>query len=231
MPEFRIDSGLPVYPAGLTDADAGLMLPVYRAINSMAQQLSALTGSVQYTQGDMTSLGPYTGLRDGSLNRVFVQAGETLVYGHIVNLYVDGGILKARKADALLLRPAHGIVDAPAGIAADSKGEIILMHGRGAGMAGTTLGTTYYLSTGGTVQSTAPNVDGVLNQVVGVGLDTGGIFLAIMPIARIMTNFAVTTSSVTDASGTTTTYTARIQFANGAVVDVVTGEKFVPAAP
>lgn len=184
MPQFQIDSGLPVYPSGLTDEDAGLVLPMYRAINSIAQQLSTLTGSVQYSNTELGQLDPFIGLQSQRTNKITCTAAENLAFGNIVNLYVAGGIIKARKADALFRRPAHGIVDNPAGMAAGSTGQIVWMSGRGAGMAGTIFGATYYLSTGGTVQLMPPTVEGVLVQVVGVGLDAGGIWLDIEPISR-----------------------------------------------
>lgn len=118
MPQFQIDSGLPVYPSGLTDEDAGLVLPMYRAINSIAQQLSTLTGSVQYSNTELGQLDPFIGLQSQRTNKITCTAAENLAFGNIVNLYVDGGVIKARKADALFLRPAHGIVDNPAGMAA-----------------------------------------------------------------------------------------------------------------
>ena len=147
-------------------------------------------------------------MQSSRTNKITATAGENLVYGNIVNLYVDGGIIKARKADALFLRPAHGIVDNPAGMAAGSTGQIVFMSGRGGGMAGTILGATYYLSTGGTVQLSAPTVDGVLTQVVGVGLDAGGIWLNIIPVSRVVIDI--------DISGYSDTPLFKVRYSDGA---------------
>ena len=217
MPQFQIDSGLPVYPAGLTDEDAGLVLPVYRAVNSIAQQLSTLTGSVQYSSTELGQLDPFIGLQSSRTNKITATAGENLVYGNIVNLYVDGGIIKARKADALLLQPAHGIVDNPAGMAAGSTGQIVFMSGRGGGMAGTILGATYYLSTGGTVQLSAPTVDGVLTQVVGIGLDAGGIWLNIIPVSRVVIDI----EEVVTTAGYIESYFLHTRYADGAYENIL----------
>lgn len=216
MPQFQIDSGLPVYPSGLTDEDAGLVLPMYRAINSIAQQLSTLTGSVQYSNTELGQLDPFIGLQSQRTNKITCTAAENLAFGNIVNLYVDGGIIKARKADALFLRPAHGIVDNPAGMATGATGQIVWMTGRGAGMAGTLFGATYYLSTGGTVQLMPPTVEGVLVQVVGVGLDAGGIWLDIEPISRKV----VDVSEYVSTSGYIDSYYLRTLYADGAYEDV-----------
>ncbi len=39
MPEYFISSGLPSYPSGLSDKEAALVMPLYRAIGTLAQQL------------------------------------------------------------------------------------------------------------------------------------------------------------------------------------------------
>ncbi len=48
MPEYLLSSGLPSYPAGLNDKDTALVLPVYRAVNNLANKVSAVTGQQQF---------------------------------------------------------------------------------------------------------------------------------------------------------------------------------------
>lgn len=217
MPEWLIDSGLPMYPSGLSDEDANLVAPLYRAINAVAQQASAVTGSVQYSSQDIANLDPFTSLRSDKTSKLFVKASENLVYGHVVNLHVVSGELSARRADALLGYPAHGVVDEPAGIPSGQSGQIVFMTGRAAGLAGTVLGASYFLSTGGTVQSTPPTVDGVLVQTVGVGLDAGGIMLAIQPLQKVCTGVRLL-GTIPPAAGMDAIM--RHQFSDGSVVDI-----------
>lgn len=177
MPEFNISSGLPSYPAGLTDKDAALVLPLYRAVNSLSQQLSVQSGNVQYSGPEMASIDQFAKFTTQNTRKVFVQATEALGYGNVLNLYLSGSTLSARKADAATLtKPAHAILDIPTGLAAGEYGEVIFMEGRTRGISGSVLLAPYYLSTAGTVQLAAPVATGVINQVVGYGLGSAGFY-------------------------------------------------------
>ena len=182
MPEFFISTGLPSYPANLSDKDAGLVLPLYKAINTLAQQLSFVTGNVQYSTGEQTNLNPFTKLINEREQKIFVKAGEALSYGNVVTLSIVSGSLVANKADATnLAKPGHAIIDDPAGIALNDYGEAVFMTGRTAGITGSTLGTVYYLSTAGQVQAARPHGPGILTQVIGYGLGSAGFYAAIEP--------------------------------------------------
>lgn len=179
MPTSSISSGLPSTPAGLSDKDAALVMPLYRAINSLAQQLAAQSGSVQYTAAEQADVSQFTKFTSQRTRKLFVQAAEDLAFGMLVSLSVSGGKIVAHKADALTLtRPAHAIVDVPTGIATGQFGETIFMQGLSTGVTGTSFGTAYYLSTAGAVQSSMPTATGVLTQLVGIGLGSAGFYFA-----------------------------------------------------
>lgn len=185
MPKYGVSAGLPDTPTGLEDKDYGLVAPLYRALNSIAQYVSAATGNVQYESAEMAQADQLTKLLDSKLQRVFVQAAVQLNYGVAVALSISGGKLVGNLADATILsRPALGFCDTPGGIAAGAYGEIVFMQGRTLGVAGTVLGSAYYLSTAGNIQLTPPVSTGVLAQVVGVGLGNQGFYVNIEPVGR-----------------------------------------------
>ena len=185
MPQHLISVGLPALPSGLKDKEASLISPLYRAVTALAQQVSLNTGNVQYSGAELLTLDQFTGLIDFREQRIYVKALEAIPYGGIVSLVMSGGRVSAWLADATVLtKPAHGICDQLSGIALGSYGAVTFMRGKSAGIAGTTMGATYYLSTAGTIQATSPTVDGVLNQVVGIGLAGAGIYLNIEPVGQ-----------------------------------------------
>lgn len=185
MPKYGVSAGLPDTPAGLSDEQYGLVAPLYRAINSLAQYISSSTGNIQYEPAEMAQADQLAKQLDNKFTRVFVQAAVTLAYGKAVTVYISGGKLVADLADATdLSKPAVGFVDTPGGITAGGFGEIIYMQGRTAGVSGTTFGAVYYLSTAGNVQSTPPVSTGVINQKVGVGMGSAGLYVNIETIGR-----------------------------------------------
>jgi hypothetical protein len=209
MPKYNIASGLPDLPVGLNDKDAALVGSLYRAVNSLAQQLSILTGSVQYTNSEQSQIDQFGGLTDSRQQKVYVKALEALAYGSLLTITVDGGKLAASLATATdLTKPAHAICDVPGGIAIGSYGVALFMSGRTAAVAGTAIGATYYLSTAGAMQITAPTADGVLNQVVAVGLGSAGIYL----------NIEQTGKRVCQVYKTTAT-NMRVQYTDGSFTD------------
>lgn len=185
MPEFNISSGLPSYPSGLSDKEAALVLPLYRAINSLTSQLAVQSGNVQFSGTEQASVDQFTKFTSQRTRKIFVQAGEALSFGNLVTLSISGGKIVAHKADATVLtKPAHAIIDTTTGIASGSYGEAIFMQGKSSGVTGTSFGTAYYLSTAGQVQSTPPVATGVLNQRVGMGLGSAGFYFDAEIIGR-----------------------------------------------
>lgn len=208
MPLFGISSGLPDLPAGMDDKDFSKFAPIYRAVNSLAQQLSYNVGDMQFKQDEIADVDQLTLLSSHRQQKIIVKAAEDLSYGHALHFRVVSGKVVAYKASATdLTKPCHGMCDSPTGIAIDTFGEAIFMNGKCSGVAGTTFGAAYYLSTGGSVQVTPPVATGVINQIVGIGLGSAGLYLNVEPIGRrpvLVYKFNATTLRVLYSDGTFT---------------------------
>lgn len=102
----------------------------------------------------------------GADSRV-VATSENLAAGDLVNLWDDGGTLKARKADATAAgKEAHGFTEAAVTSPANAT---VIFDGTIAGLSGLTIGAKYFLATtGGAITTTAPSTVGNVIQPVGV---------------------------------------------------------------
>lgn len=179
MPQYGITSGLPQLPV-TDDKLFPYLLPIYNAINALAKPIAELKGQVEYAQSEISQRNQIFALQSQFQNRLFVKALVTLPYGTMVNVVLDSGKLAGRLADATdTTKPAHGVVANPQGINAGQFGEVTMMQGHTFGIAGTTIGAFYWLSTAGLVQNTPPGTPGNLIQGVGVGLGSAGFYLSI----------------------------------------------------
>jgi len=181
MPDYNITTGLPQVPAATADKEFNIVLPLYNAVNYLAQRLSVAAGLTGFTQAELSSLNQLGNIQSQNHRRVFAKAvGSSLSYGKIVNLYLSGGKIAAQYADATNnTKPAHGIVNQPQGIVNGEFGEVVVVEGYSMGIAGTTFGLYYYLSTNGDVQSTRPAAAGSIVQPCGFGLGSSGFYLHI----------------------------------------------------
>jgi len=100
---------------------------------------------------------------DASLYQTAI-AAVVLTAGDFVNIYNDGGTLKARLADCSLNRPADGYVLAGYGIGATAT---VYLEGHNTSLAGLTIGDMLYLSTIGDATATAPTASGYIVQPIG----------------------------------------------------------------
>lgn len=101
-----------------------------------------------------------------------VPASEALAANDLVNIWADGGVAKARKADAASEgKEAHGFVKAGAALGADAS---VYFEGRIAGLTGLTPGARLYLSaaTPGATVLAAPAAAGNIVQWIGDAVDT-----------------------------------------------------------
>ena len=98
---------------------------------------------------------------------VLCPASEALVAGNKINLWSDGGTLKARKADCSNGRRAHGFVLAGFDEAATAT---VYLEGNNTGVSGKTIGATYFLSTAGGISDTPPSTAGHIVQEIGVAV-------------------------------------------------------------
>lgn len=181
MPQYLIGSGLPSYPSGLKDENAALVLPIYRAVNSLAQQLANNVGEVQLSSLELSQTSPFDLLLNSRTNKLTVRASVALSFGKLVHLTeTTPGIIDAVLADQATSLAAHGVVDTIGGIAAGSYGQVVFMSGRTQGITGATFGTAYYLGAAGAAQNAPPGTG--LVQKVGVGLGSGGFYLNIIQV-------------------------------------------------
>lgn len=92
-------------------------------------------------------------------------ASETIAGGDYVNMWLDTGVLKARKADSSNGRPADGY--APIG-AASAASVTVYLDGINNARSGLTLGADYWLGTTGGVTTTPPTTG--VSQYLGKSL-------------------------------------------------------------
>lgn len=179
MPQYLISSGLPQLPSsGLDEENAKLVTPLYQGINNLAQRLSEVGGRVTYTQAELAERNQLGNLINAPNITIYPRASVDLSYGVLVNLYLTGGKIHARKATGAVdgFR-AHGIVNAPQGIAAGDYGAVLFFDGYCAGVSGTTFGTPYYLGGNGLMQPTVDIASYPYTHVVALGLGNAGVYL------------------------------------------------------
>lgn len=180
MPEYKISSGLPSYPSGLTDKEASIVLPLYRAINSLTQVVSTLAGETQLSQVELANLDSFIGLTSAKNSVITVKAAVAIGYGNLLSITESGtGLLANLASYAAPTTYALAICDQPGGIAAGAYGKALWMQGKTKGISGTTFGAQYWLSTAGVVQITKPTTAGNVAQQVGIGLAQYGFYLNI----------------------------------------------------
>lgn len=94
-------------------------------------------------------------------------AFENLTAGDFINLFLSGGVIKARKADATTnAKPAHGFV--LSNVTAPASATVYREATGNTALSGLTIGSDYYLSTtaGGTT-ATPPSTTGNISQALG----------------------------------------------------------------
>lgn len=180
MPTYNISSGLPAYPAGLTDKEAVQLVPLYSAINTLAQRISEVSGNVQYSLLEKESLDRLIGLTTERSHYVTIKASGPITYGQLVTLTGSGTDVLASPADYTNpAAPAHAICNMPSGLASLEYGTAIFMHGKCAGVSGSSFGAQYWLGATGTMQLAKPTGAGYRVQPVAIGLGDAGVFLNI----------------------------------------------------
>lgn len=146
------DVRLPITPENVDDNPImyAELSKIYNAIRTLQAALTLYTGASMQDASVWSLLTPAQTILAQNLNRLYVQAGETVLFGDMINLYdLGGGILGARKANAAsgTPRPCFAWCSTPGGITSGSYGEVICGPGLCNGVSGMTIGTTYYLST------------------------------------------------------------------------------------
>lgn len=101
-----------------------------------------------------------------------VPASEALAAGAFVNLFSNAGALGVRNADNSNNRPANGYVTAA--VASGAQATVYDIDGINSGLTGLTIGTTYYLGTGGGTIATPLDATsaatGLIDQRLGIAV-------------------------------------------------------------
>lgn len=191
MARYDITSGLPDLPPGLPDKEYNLVSPLYRALANVATKAASLGNFVQYDKAELSYVNPLAALNLDRTNRIIVKAGEALGYGVLVTLNVVSGAVVATKADNTVGTGARAqaCINSPSGLALGEFGEAVYMQGICSGISGTTFGSTYYLGTAGT--ATTGQSIGTIQQAVGIGLGTAGMYLNIASELTVVVGIAV----------------------------------------
>jgi hypothetical protein len=93
-------------------------------------------------------------------------ASEAIAAGALVNIWNNSGAFIRNANSSNVSKQAHGF--APSAISNGSLGGCNIGPGKITGLSGLTIGTQYFLGTGGAVTSTAPTANGTFAQAVGV---------------------------------------------------------------
>lgn len=126
-------------------------------------------------KGDIGDTGPAGA--DASLETVVCPASESILTGRFVNLWSDGGTLKARVASTAG-KPAHGYVRAD--VTSPNNATVYLLSaGSNEYLSGLAVGTKYFLGTSGGVTSTVSDLlDGDVLQELGVAVSATKLVLS-----------------------------------------------------
>lgn len=167
-------------PAGIKDPLVrGSLVEVYNGIQNLIQALVNNCGiGPQPTDVQQQLSGSAATLQSGNLNRLYVKASESIVFGALVNLHNIAGNLRVRNANATdNTKPADGYCSVFGGIAIGTVGEVQLGHGV-TQFAGLVVGSRYFLFTANGLVSTVPAVAaGNIEQYIGVAITDVDLFI------------------------------------------------------
>lgn len=167
--ELSINLGITSTPSTANEELYNELLPLYRAVNTLAYNLDVYTGNVRNPAG----LG--IGTQIGTPVTVLVTLSETITRGALLHLYRSGTSLVARKAGGASI--SANLCSAVADTAGDAGSEIkaVLFGYLDGHITGMTPGETYYTSnaTAGSATNGAPVGS---RQPLGFALDTNTFF-------------------------------------------------------
>lgn len=176
----RVQTGLSETPEGVPDALYRVFFQLYTAIHNLEAFISAFTGIDPQPQSLWNQVSPLDTVMSGNLNRVYIQQFEPLGFGNCVSFVVDGGVLKAQKANATTnAKFAVGFVTSTTHIPlAGQFCEVTIGMGLITGVAGMIAGARYFLSTTpAIITNSEPVAAGNIGQVVGVALTNTLLFM------------------------------------------------------
>lgn len=145
-------------------------------LTGMHTLLKAMEDNLGISQKDVSLwnvLLPNDTLKRQNLGRLYCIASEALAFGAFVHLWDDGGILKARNANATdNTRPARGYCNVTSGVGIGEECEVILSLGL-LSITGIAPGQMIYTSiANGQATTVAPVAAGNITQTLGFGVKT-----------------------------------------------------------
>jgi len=163
-----INISIPIVPSGAPPELFSLFLALHQAVHSLNLGITEYCGLAARPVEQWSQLSLIDTVRSQQLLRLYVPFTDTCSYGSAINLYNNGGVLSARKANATNnTKPCHAVSNVLGGVPSGSHGEVIL-GGLTAGISGLTMGSRYFLSTtDGIVTNAEPVAAGNIGQVVG----------------------------------------------------------------
>ncbi len=167
-------TGLPQLPNNTDPKVTQDLTDVYNALRNLANKVGLAIG----VDRPMV-LTDFAATVTPLVRRVFVPATVALAYGDLCNLFLSGGALKARKANATTTIMATAVCNTVGGLAIGAVGEFVL-EGPVRAIGGMVVGSNYYTSTtAGAIQTPAPA--GAGNMVQGLGMALAADFLLFRP--------------------------------------------------
>lgn len=174
---LRIAQNTPPLPQATPDVKNAFD-EVYLGLNNLALSFVTLAGAAPRRISLWSSLaGRAQSILASNMNRLYIQASETIAYGDIISLTNVAGDLRCRLANATNnSRPADGFCSTGAGITIGAVGEVILAHGI-LPASGLTPAQRYFLSTTNGIMSTVPAVAaGNIEQYLGVAISATELY-------------------------------------------------------
>ncbi len=170
---YGVQTGIPDFPLTQDQEQYNLVLPLYRGLVSVAQQVSDATGLTAIPMSDAQNHKPQSEYLLDRLGRMSFVAGEAITAGHLISLDSTAGESKVWKANCLSgsIRQAHGVCIESEGAAAGQRVRVLLFRALVIGLSEVTPGTVYWLGSAGQFSSAMPASPN-LQQKVGIGLNT-----------------------------------------------------------
>ena len=128
-------------PPGVDPALIGVFDDIFNALYQLQIALVNYAGIAPQDQQFWNQLTPDQTILQQNMNRIYLKADEDLLFGNMCHLFLTGGELRARLADATdNTRWCSAYCNTAAGVNTGSYGEFIIAQGLCAGIGGIVAG-------------------------------------------------------------------------------------------
>lgn len=158
---------------------SGYLNQILNSLRLLQFFITGATGAAQQPPANWSFLDPSDTVLVGNMGRLYAKASENIGFGAIVSIFVSGGNLRVRNANATdNSRPGLGWCSTTGGIASGDFGEIIIGPSLCTGISGLTIGVRYFLdTTNGIVTAVAPVAAGNISQALGIAVGAAELYL------------------------------------------------------